>query len=100
MRVEAEGMDTSASEPTEDGRSYEQLGFTFCKIGSICLIALAPAYALLIASVLTIYFYLRAMQAGVTRSDCILRHPLLIVGVWMLVGFADLGWLIWKHSGG
>ena len=81
-------------EEPKQGKRYEEVGFTFCRIGTIALIALAPAYALLGAAVITIYFYLRAMQAGVTRSDCILRHPLLIIAFWFLVGMADLAWLV------
>jgi hypothetical protein len=86
----------TASDP-DRGRQYEQLGFTFCRVGSICLLALAPAYALLIASGLTIFYYLRAMQAGVTRSDCFLRHPLVIIAFWFCVGAGDMAYLIAHH---
>src|SRR5438270_11595092 len=82
-----------ASEPDAAGRHYEQLGFTFCKLGTICLIALAPAYALLGAAALAIFFYVRALQHGVSRSDCILRHPLVIIAFWLAVAAANLLWL-------
>jgi hypothetical protein len=88
-------VDTGAGSPASvEGKRYEQAGFAFCKIGTIALIALAPTYALLGAALVTIYLYLRAMQAGVTRSDCILRHPLLIVAFWFLVAVGDLAYLI------
>ena len=80
--------------PTTAGQHYEQLGFTFCKIGTICLIALAPAYALLGAAALAIFFYVRALQYGVTRSDCILRHPLVIISFWLAVAAADVVYLV------
>ena len=92
-----EAVSSQEAPAGEEGRHYEQLGFAFCKIGTIALIALAPAYALLGAAVVTIYFYLRAMQAGVTRSDCILRHPLLIIAFWFLVALADLAYLVVSH---
>ena len=82
------------TEPTGAGRHYEELGFTFCKIGTICLIALAPTYALLAAAGLSIFFYVRALQHGVTRSDCILRHPLVIISFWLAVAGADIVYLV------
>ena len=72
-----------ATQPDAAGQHYEELGFTFCKLGTICLIALAPAYALLGAAALAIFFYVRALQHGVSRSDCILRHPLVIIAFWL-----------------
>jgi hypothetical protein len=86
--------DASEDPVAAQGKRCEQVGFTFCRIGTMALIALAPHYALLGAAVITIYFYLRAMQAGVTRSDCLLRHPLLIIAFWFLVALADLAWLV------
>ena len=87
-----------ATEPTAAGRHFEELGFTFCKLGTICLIALAPAYALLGAAALTIFFYVRALQHGVTRSDCILRHPLVIIAFWLAVAAADIVWLVLRSG--
>lgn len=85
---------------TPEARHYEQLGFTFCRMATIGLIALAPLYAIPVAAGLTIYFYLRAMQAGVTRSDCFLRHPLVIVGFWLCVGVADVVYLMARFAAG
>jgi len=81
----------------ERGARYESLGFTWCKIGSIALIAVFPKFALFLASSLAIYYYARALMLGVTRSCCILRHPLVIIGFWMLVLAADLAWIAWPH---
>ena len=81
----------------ELGARYESLGFTWCKIGSIALIAVFPKVALLLAGALAIYYYARAMMHGVTRSCCILRHPLLIIAFWMLVLAADLAWIAWPY---
>jgi hypothetical protein len=80
----------------EKGQKYESLGFTWCKIGSIALIAVFPQAALLLASALAIYYYARAWSLGVDRSCCILRHPLIIIGFWTLVMAGDLVWIGWS----
>src|ERR1051326_3597820 len=69
----------------ERGARYEQAGFTWCKIGSIALIALFPKPALILASAVVIYYYARALMLGVTASRCILRHALVIIAFWMVV---------------
>jgi hypothetical protein len=81
----------------EEGARYESQGFTWCKIGSIALIALFPKGALLLASALAIYYYARALALGVTRSCCILRHPLLIIAFWMIAMGADLVSIAWPY---
>ncbi len=75
---------------------FEHLGFTWCKIGSIGLIALFPKPAVLLASGLAVYFYARAAMLGVNRSDCILRHPLVIMAFWSLVMVLTLASLLWS----
>ena len=84
---------SAAPSPEARGAQLEATAFAWCRIGTICLLALAPRYALLLAGTLSILFYVRAMRAGVTRSDCILRRPALIVGFWALALAADLWWL-------
>jgi hypothetical protein len=79
----------------EKGARFESLGFTWCKIGSIALIALFPRPALLLASALAIYYYARALALGVTRSCCILRHPAIIMAFWTLVFAATMGVTLW-----
>src|SRR2546423_15642922 len=79
----------------EKGARCESLGFTWCKIGSIAIIAVFPKPALLLASALAIYYYARALTLGVTRSDCVLRHPAIIMGFWFIVFAGTLGSILW-----
>ncbi len=75
---------------------YERLAFTFCKLGTTGLIAWAltpPIFVLAVAAV-AIVLYGYAITLGVTRSRCILRRPLLIIGFWAAVATADLFWLV------
>ena len=37
---------------------------------------------------------LKSVALGITRSQCILRRPLLIMGFWAAVAAADAGWLL------
>ena len=76
------------------GQRFEGLGFTWCKIGSIALIAIFPKPALILASVFAIYYYARALLLGVDRSCCILRHPLLIIAFWTVVLGVTLGSMV------
>ena len=41
-----------------------------------------------------ILLYGRALTLGITRSQCILRRPLLIMGFWTAVAAADATWLL------
>ena len=81
----------------ERGAHFEKLGFTWCKIGSIALIAIFPKAALLLAASLAIYYYARAYMLGVDRSCCVLRHPLVIIGFWALAIVGDLVWIAWPY---
>jgi hypothetical protein len=45
-------------------------------------------------ALVAIYLYGRAVALGITRSQCILRRPLLIMGFWAAVAAADATWLI------
>ena len=49
-----------------------------------------PGWIALVA----IYLYGRAVALGITRSQCILRRPLLIMGFWAAVAAADATWLL------
>ncbi len=75
---------------------YERLAFTFCKLGTTGLIAwaLTPPIFVLAVAALAIVLYGYAITLGVTRSRCILRRPLLIIGFWAAVATADLLWLV------
>ena len=74
---------------------YERLAFTFCKMGTVGLMAwaLTPPIFVLVVAVIAIALYAKAVMLGVTRSKCILRKPLLIMGFWAAVAAADAVWL-------
>ncbi len=75
---------------------YERLAFTFCKMGTVGLLAwllTPPIFVLVVASV-AIVLYARAFTLGLTRSRCFLRKPVLIVAFWSVVVVADAGWLL------
>ncbi len=75
---------------------YERLAFTFCKMGTVGLLAwllTPPIFVLLVASI-AIVLYARAFTLGLTRSRCFLRKPALIVAFWSVVVVADVGWLL------
>jgi len=77
---------------------YEKLAFTFCKLGTaglLCWLLTPPIFVLLVA-LAAIGLYGKALTLGLTRSRCVLRRPLLIMGFWAAVVAADLTWLILK----
>ncbi|HEV2073126.1 MAG TPA: hypothetical protein VGR29_05730 [Thermomicrobiales bacterium] len=75
---------------------YERVAFTFCKMGTIGLIAwvLSPPLFVLIVALAAIGFYGRAISLGLTRSRCFLRKPTLIIGFWAFVALIDAAWLL------
>jgi hypothetical protein len=77
-------------------QKYDRLAFTFCKMGTVGLIAwlLTPPVFVLIVALGAIYLYGRAVALGITRSQCILRRPMLIMGFWTVVAAADATWLV------
>src|SRR4051812_17433164 len=78
---------------------YEKLAFTFCKLGTSGLLCwlLTPPIFVLLAAVVAIALYGRAVTLGLDRSRCFLRKPLLIMGFWATVAVADATWLIATH---
>jgi hypothetical protein len=78
---------------------YERLAFTFCKMGTIGLLAwvLTPPIFVLLVAAVAVALYGRALTLGLTRSRCFLRKPALIVAFWAVVAVADAGWLVWSH---
>lgn len=76
-------------------QKYERLAFTFCKMGTIGLMAwaLTPPIFVLVVAVVAIGLYSRAVTLGLLRSRCFLRKPLLIIGFWVAVAVADAAWL-------
>jgi hypothetical protein len=82
--------------PLTRAQKYDRLAFTFCKMGTVGLIAwlLSPPVFVLIVALGAIYLYGRAVALGITRSQCILRRPMLIMGFWTVVAAADATWLV------
>ena len=82
--------------PLTRAQKYDRLAFTFCKMGTVGLIAwlLTPPVFVLIVALGAIYLYGRAVALGITRSQCILRRPMLIMGFWAVVAAADATWLV------
>ena len=74
---------------------YEKLAFTFCRMGTVGLIAwvLGPPLFVLIVAIAAVVLYARAITLGVGWTKCFLRRPTYIVGFWLLVAIADAYWL-------
>lgn len=86
----------AARPPMTRAQKYDRLAFTFCKMGTVGLIAwlLTPPVFVLIVALGAIYLYGRAVALGITRSQCILRRPMLIMGFWTVIAAADATWLV------
>ncbi len=82
--------------PLSRAQKYERLAFTFCKMGTVGLLAwaLTPPIFVLLVAVGAIFLYGRALALGITRSQCVLRRPLLIMGFWTVVASGIIGWLL------
>ena len=77
-------------------QKYDRLAFTFCKMGTVGLIAwlVTPPIFVLVVAVAAVGLYGKAVALGITRSQCILRRPMLIMGFWAAVAAADATWLV------
>jgi hypothetical protein len=86
----------AARPPLTRAQKYDRLAFSFCKMGTVGLIAwlITPPFFVLAVALVAIYLYGRAVALGITRSQCILRRPLLIMGFWAAVAAADGYWLL------
>ena len=82
--------------PLTRAQKYDRLAFTFCKMGTVGLMAwlLTPPVFVLLVAVAAIYLYGRAVALGITRSQCILRRPVLIMGFWAAVAAGTGTWLV------
>jgi hypothetical protein len=82
--------------PLTRAQKYDRLSFTFCKMGTVGLIAwlVTPPIFVLVVAIVAIGLYGKAVSLGLTRSQCILRRPLLIMGFWAAVAVADAVWLL------
>ena len=81
--------------PLTRAQKYDRLAFTFCKMGTVGLVAwvLTPPIFVLVVAAVAIYLYGRAVALGITRSQCVLRRPMLIMGFWAAVAAAAATWL-------
>jgi hypothetical protein len=86
----------AARPPLTRAQKYDRLAFNFCKMGTVGLMAwlVTPAIFVLVVAVVAIALYGKAVALGITRSQCILRRPLLIMGFWTAVAAADGYWLL------
>ena len=89
------GPGTYVRPPLSPPEKYERLAFTFCRMGTVGLIAWAvtPAVFVLIVALVAIALYAKSITLGVSWSKCFLRRPTLIIGVWAAIALADVVWL-------
>ncbi|MDQ3879845.1 MAG: hypothetical protein M3295_02035 [Chloroflexota bacterium] len=82
--------------PLTTPQKWERLAFTFCKMGTVGLMAwlLTPPIFVLLVATVAVALYARAFALGITRSRCILRRPLLIMAFWAAIAVADAAWLL------
>ena len=82
--------------PLTKAQKYDRLAFTFCKMGTVGLLAwlVTPPILVLVVALVAVGLYGRAVGLGITRSQCILRRPMLIMGFWAAVAAADATWLL------
>jgi hypothetical protein len=90
------GPETYVRPPLSRPEKYERLAFTFCRMGTVGLIAwlVTPAIFVLVVAVVAIVLYVRSVTLGVSWSKCFLRRPTYIIAFWSLVAAADLYWLL------
>jgi len=89
------GPATYVRPPLSPPEKYERLAFTFCRMGTVGLIAwlVGPAWFVLTVALTAIALYAKSITLGVSWSKCFLRRPTLIIGFWAVVAAADLVWL-------
>jgi hypothetical protein len=90
------GPQTYVRPPLTPPEKYEKLAFTFCRMGTVGLIAwlVSPAIFVLVVALVAIVLYAKSITLGVSWSKCFLRRPTLIIGVWAAIAAADLYWLL------
>ena len=90
------GPATYVRPPLTQPEKYERMAFTFCRMGTIGLIAwvVTPPIFVLAVAIVAIALYAKSITLGVSWSKCFLRRPTLIIAVWAVIAAADLYWLI------
>ena len=93
--IAAVGPQTYVRPPLSRPEKYERMAFTFCRMGTVGLIAwlVSPAIFVLAVALVAIVLYARSITLGVSWSKCFLRRPTLIIGFWAAVAAADVVWL-------
>jgi hypothetical protein len=94
--VTAVGPATYVRPPLTRPEKYERMAFTFCRMGTVGLIAwvVTPPVFVLVVALVAIALYAKSVSLGVSWSKCFLRRPTLIIGVWAAIAAADLYWLL------
>jgi hypothetical protein len=94
--VSAVGPAAYVRPPLTRPEKYERMAFTFCRMGTIGLIAwvVTPPVFVLIVALVAIALYAKSITLGVSWSKCFLRRPTLIIGVWAAIAAADMYWLL------
>ncbi len=95
-RIEPVGPQSYIRPPRSRPEKYENLAFTFCRMGTVGLIAwlVSPPVFVLAVALIAIVLYGRAISLGVSWTKCFLRRPTLIIGFWAAVAIVDAYWLI------
>lgn len=90
------GPATYVRPPLSRPEKYERMAFTFCRMGTVGLIAwvVTPPIFVLVVAVVAIALYAKSITLGVSWSKCFLRRPTLVIGVWAAIAAADLYWLL------
>jgi hypothetical protein len=90
------GAATYVRPPLSRPEKYERMAFTFCRMGTIGLIAwvVTPPIFVLAVAIVAIVLYAKSITLGVSWSKCFLRRPTLIISVWAAIAAADLYWLV------
>jgi hypothetical protein len=90
------GPATYVRPPLSRPEKYERMAFTFCRMGTIGLIAwvVTPPIFVLAVAIVAIALYAKSITLGVSWSKCFLRRPTLIIAVWAAIAVADLYWLV------
>ena len=95
-RIDPVGPQSYIRPPRSRPEKYENLAFTFCRMGTVGLIAwvVSPAVFVLAVALIAIGLYVKSMSLGVSWTKCFLRRPTLIIGFWAAVAIVDAYWLI------
>jgi hypothetical protein len=90
------GPGTYVRPPLTRPEKYERMAFTFCRMGTVGLIAwvVTPPIFVLVVALVAIALYAKSITLGVSWSKCFLRRPTLIIGVWAVIAAVDAYWIV------